>query len=155
MPNTSSSGNQTGIPEGYSAIPIQESELGASVRLCVMVRQTPDPVAGHLVLLRDLPDAMVYLGCLIDAGGRLREWAELWVQNVDGLESSLPERRESFSNHSLDQRWASTAKSFSKLNPAGFIQTGWETKHPLPTFLDLSRQQPVHPGSADPPAPRP
>src|SRR5258707_58797 len=149
MPNTSPSGNQTGIPEGYLAIPMQESELGASIRLCVLARPPPDPVAGHLVLLRDLPDAMVYLGCLLDAGGRLREWTELWVQNVDGLESSLPALRESFSNHSLDQRWATTAKSFAALNPCGFIQTSWETRHHLPTFRDLSRQQPVHPGSGD------
>src|SRR5580765_5073063 len=149
MLNTRLSGNQTGIPEGYSAIPIQESDMGAAVRLCVLARQTPEPAAGHLVLLRDLPDAMVYLGCLTDAGGRLREWAELWVQNVDGLESSLPALRESFSNHSIDQRWANTAKSFAALNPDGFIQTGWETKHPLPTFLDLGRQRPVHPGTPD------
>lgn len=149
MPNTKLPDNQAGIPDGYSAIPIQESDVAASVRLCVLARQTPDPAAGHLVLLRDLPDAMVYLGCLTDAGGRLREWVELWVQNVDGLESSLPALCESFSNHSLDQRWTKTAKSFSLLNPDNFIQTGWETKHALPTFLDLSRQQPVHPGPAD------
>ena len=104
MANTKLSGNPTGIPEGYIAIPIQESEAGATMRLCVLARQTPDPAAGQLVLLRDLPDAMVYLGCLTDAGGRLREWAELWVQNVDGLESSLPALRETFSNHGMDQR---------------------------------------------------
>ena len=149
MPTTKPTGNQTSIPEGYAAIPIQESDLCATVRLCVLVRQTPDPAAGHLVLLRDLSDAMVYLGCLTDAGGRVREWAEIWVQNVDGLESSLPALSESFSNHSLDQRWEKTSKCFSALNPDGFIQTGWETKHPLPTFLDLSRQLPVHPGTAD------
>jgi hypothetical protein len=57
--------------------------------------------------------------------------------------------RESFSNHSIDQRWGNTAKSFAALNPDGFIQTGWETKHALPTFLDLSRQRPVHPGTPD------
>jgi hypothetical protein len=39
----------------------------------VLVRQTADPAADHLVLLRDLPDAMIYLGCVTDAGGRLRE----------------------------------------------------------------------------------
>ena len=149
MPIAKPSANQTGIPEGYSAIPIQESDVAASVRLCVLARQTPDPAAGHLVLLRDLPDAMVYLGCLTDAGGRLREWAELWVQNVDGLESSLPALCESFSNHGLDQRWAKTAKSFCALDPDGSIQTGRETKHALPTFLDLSRQLPVHPGPPD------
>jgi len=149
MPTTKSPGNPTGIPEGYSAIPIQESDTGAAVRLCVLARQTPDPAAGHLVLLRDLPDAMVYLGCLTDAGGRLREWVELWVQNMDGLESSLPALSESFSNHGMDQRWQVTAKSFRALNAGGFIQTGWETQHALPTFLDLSRQLPVHPGAPD------
>jgi hypothetical protein len=149
MANTNLSGNPTGIPEGYLAIPIHETEAGATVRLCVLARQTPDPAAGHLVLLRDLPDAMVYLGCLTDAGGRLREWAELWVQNVDGLESSLPALRETFSNHSMDQRWGAMVKSFSTLNPHGFIQTGWEAKHALPTFLDLNRRQPVHPGAQE------
>jgi hypothetical protein len=115
----------------------------------VLARQTPDPAAGHLVLLRDLPDAMVYLGCVTDAGGRLREWAEIWVQNVDGLDSSLPALRETFSNHSIDQRWKEMAKSLCALNPHGFIQTGGETRHGLPTFLDLSQKQPVHPGDSD------
>ncbi|MEO8427417.1 MAG: hypothetical protein ABI651_09925, partial [Verrucomicrobiota bacterium] len=149
MATTRVSGNQTGIPEGYSAIPIREADVEASVRLCVLAREIPDPAAGHLVLLRDLPDAMVYLGCLTDAGGRLREWAELWVQNVDGLVSSLIALRESLSNHSLDQRWANTATSLRALNPGGFIQTGLETKHSLPTFLDLVRRQPVSPGSPE------
>src|SRR5256884_6803574 len=113
MANTNLSGNPTGIPEGYIAIPIQETEAGATLRLCVLARQTPDPAAGHLVLLRDLPDAMVYLGCLTDAGGRLREWVELWVQNVDGLEGSLPAMREAFANPGIDERWSKTAESFS------------------------------------------
>jgi hypothetical protein len=115
------------------------------VRLCVLTRQEADPAAGHLVLLRDLPDAMVYLGCLTDAGGNLREWVEIWVQNVDGLEASLPALRETFSNKAMDERWASIAKSFSALNARRFIQTGWETKHPPPAFLDLSLKKPFHP----------
>ena len=141
--------NHSGIPEGYSAIPIQEADLGATLRLCVLARQTPDPSAGHLVLLRDLADAMVYLGCVTDSGGRLHHWAEVWVQNVDGLQSSLPALCESFSNRSLDEHWTKMAHTFSALNADGFIQTGWEKKHPLPTFLDLTRQRPVHPGPAD------
>jgi hypothetical protein len=149
MPTTSQAGNQQGIPEGYCAIPIHESELGATIRLCVLAKKAADPAAGHLVLLRDLPDAMVYLGCLMDAGGHLREWIEIWIQNMDGLESSLPALRESFSNQNLDERWAATAKSFTAMNPASFIETGWETKHPLPAFLDLGRQSPLHPGPID------
>ena len=72
MANVKAAGNHTGIPEGYVAIPIQEADTGATLRLCVLARQTPDPATGNLVLLRDLPDAMVYLGCVTDAGGRLR-----------------------------------------------------------------------------------
>ncbi len=146
MAATKTIGDPHGMPEGYSAIPVQEADVAATLRLCVLARQTPDPAAGHLVLLRDLPDAMVYLGCVTDAGGRLREWVEIWVQNLNGLAASLPSLSETFSNHSLDHRWKNTADCFRALNPAGFIQTGWEVKHSPPTFLDLSRRQPVHPG---------
>src|SRR5438552_3361814 len=103
------------LPAGYLAIPIHETGE-APLRLSVLVRQTPDPVAGHFVLLRDLHDALVYLGCIIDARGGIREWVELWVQNVDGLESSLPAYRETFSNHSLDGRWTKTAEAFRALS---------------------------------------
>ena len=81
------------VPEGYLAIPIHAVSSTTPLRVCVLVRRVPDPVAGHFVLLRDLPEAMVYLGCIADAGNRLREWIELWVQNVDGLEASQEIRR--------------------------------------------------------------
>jgi len=149
MPTTSTAGNHGGIPEGYCAIPINESELGAAIRLCVLAKLAPEPGAGQLVLLRDLPDAMVYLGCLTDASGHPREWAEIWVQNVDGLESSLPALRERFSNHNLDERWASVAKTFAALSPTGMIRLAWEKKHPPPAFLDIARRLVLHPATSD------
>jgi len=136
------------LPDGYRAIPVNECDQGAPLRLCVLVKQTPDPVAGHFVLLRDLHDAMVYLGCVTDAGGAVREWIELWVQSVDGLETSLPAQRETFCNHALDARWAGNAGRLRALNAEAFLETGWETKHPLPCFIDLGRAVPVHPGDA-------
>jgi len=148
MPKTSFPGNHNALPEGYCAIPIHEAELGAMVRVCVLAKLAPDPASGHLILLRDLPDAMVYLGCVMDAGGHLREWIEIWVQNMDGLESSLPALREAFSNQNLDDRWTRVAGSFQKLNP-GIIETGWEKSHPLPSFVDIGRRVPVHPGPPD------
>jgi len=138
-----------GIPEGYLAVPISRADETAPLRLCVLVRQTPDAAAGHFVILRDLHDAVVYLGCIVDASGRAREWIELWVQNVEGLESSLPAYRETFSNHSLDARWSGQAEAFRELNGDAFIETGWEAAHPLPSYLDLSSSRPVHPGGAD------
>ena len=136
------------VPEGFLAIPIHALTPAAPLRLCVLVRRTPDPVAGHFVLLRDLPEAMVYLGCIADADNRLREWIELWVQNVDGLDASLPAFREAFSNRTLDQRWAQQVETLTALDPAGALHTGWEEKHPQPCFLDLAQAGAVHPSDA-------
>lgn len=149
MPSSSLPGNHSGVPEGYCAIPIHETELEAMLRVSVLAKSAPEPAIGHLVLLRDLPDAMVYLGCLTDSGGRLLGWLEIWVQNMDGLESSLPALREAFSNKSLDDRWEATSKSLAVVNAHSHLETGWETRHPLPTILDLKARRPVHPGTAD------
>jgi len=138
-----------GIPDGYLAVPISQADAGAPLRLCALVRRTPDPTAGSFVLLRDLHDGRVYLGCVVDAAGRVREWVELWVQNVDGLETGLPAYRETFSNSTLDARWSKHAEAFRDLDPENFIQTGLESTHPLPSYLDISGPQPVHPGSQD------
>jgi len=138
-----------GVPDGYLAVPVSQADASAPLRLCVLVRRTPDPAAGSFVLLRDLHDGRVYLGCVVDAAGRLREWVELWVQNVDGLESGLPAYRETFSNSTLDKRWFEHAKAFRDLDPENFIETGWESTHPLPTYLDISGVQAVHPGTQD------
>jgi hypothetical protein len=136
------------IPDGYLAVPVHRVDE-SPLRLCVLVRQTPDPTAGQFVLLRELHDARVYAGCVTDAGGRLRDWIELWVQNVDGLDASLPAYRETFSNHSLDERWKDCARSLAEIAPDNFIETGWEAKHPRPTLLDLSKIAPVFPGEGD------
>mgnify|MGYP000867237910 CR=1 FL=1 len=58
-----------GIPAEYAAVPVLADQAGRSLSICVLVRKKPDPVAGHLVVLRDLVDGRVLLGCLLDAGG--------------------------------------------------------------------------------------
>jgi hypothetical protein len=136
------------IPDGYVAVPVHRTDE-SPLRLCVLARQTPDPTAGHFVILRDLHDARVFVGCVTDAGGRLREWVELWVQNVDGLDGSLPAYRETFSNDALDQRWKDFSDALAGVAPESFLQTGWETKHPRPTFLDLSKVAPTFPGDGE------
>jgi hypothetical protein len=149
MSKSKTAPKSSGIPEGFTAIPITQADEGAALRICVLARQTPDPATGSFILLRDLHDAMVYLGCVVDASRRPREWIELWVQNVDGLETSLPAYRETFSNASLDARWTGQAKAYREMDPESFIQTGWESSHPLPSYLDLSSGQPVHPGGKE------
>lgn len=138
-----------GLPEGFLAIPIHPILPETFLRVCVLVRATPDPVAGNFVQIRDLPDAMVYLGCVTDAAGRLREWVELWIQNTDGLDASLPALREAFSNPTVDDRWTRQAAAFAALDPAAALLTGWERHHPLPLFVDLAQRATVNPGAGD------
>jgi hypothetical protein len=144
---TKTSTSTTGIPEGFAAKPVARSDEGAALRICVIVREIPDVVLGPFVLLRDVDDAKIYLGCIVDNGGRVQSWLELWVQNVNGLGGALPSHQESFSNRFLDERWQQRAAAFRDLLPRGFIETGWEKTHPLPSFLSGAGPEPVHPGA--------
>ncbi|MBN2271770.1 MAG: hypothetical protein JXN61_14220 [Sedimentisphaerales bacterium] len=110
-----------------------------------MARREADPVGGHLVLLRDRIDTKVYLGCVLDVSGQVHEWIELWVQNNEGLSNSPAAYRQSLSNSILDYRWIQQCRGFLALGADQIVRTGWESKHPLPTFLDLSSLSPVHP----------
>lgn len=127
------------------AIPLAEDQKTALLKIAAVARCEPDPVGGHLVVLRDTIDARVLLGCIVDAGGRVHEWVEIWVQNPDGLAEALPAYREALTNTVLDGRWARHFQAFEELDEAGIVETGWETTHPLPMYLDLSKLEPVHP----------
>src|ERR1700677_4519927 len=145
--------SNTGIPEGFLAMPVTRQDHGSSLRLCVLVRRAADHVIGAFIVLRDMHDAVVYLGCIVDAEGRASRWIEIWVQNVDGLHASLPSYHESFSNHALDQRWHRQAQMLKELAPDCFVGTGWEESHPLPSCLDLALAEPINPGGETPEGP--
>lgn len=140
------------LPDGFAAIPVHPVDAcdGTPLRLCALVARRPDPATGPLLLLRDLPDARVYLGCVTDAAGAVREWVELWVQDIDGLQSSLPALREAISNQVLDERWAARAALAQRLGPTAFLCTGWERKNPPACFLDPAKGVAVQPGAAEP-----
>ncbi|MCD6303484.1 MAG: hypothetical protein J7M21_00805, partial [Planctomycetes bacterium] len=90
-------------------------------------------------------DGRVLLGCLLDAAGRVLDWLEVWIQDVDALASSPAACRESLTNAALDERWASCFDGMMAAEPACVIQTGWEKAHPLPMYIDLSSMEPLHP----------
>ena len=137
------------MPEGYVAIALSADQDAAPVRLCAMVRLDPEPMAGQLVVLREGVDARVLLGCLVDAGGKVHRWVEIWVQNLDAVVGTPPAAREALTNAIIDQRWQDRFDAMNRLDSTAIIRTGWETSLPLPTFLDLSIRQPAHPVHAD------
>jgi len=136
---------QTRVPEGYAGVVISPDQADDPLRICVLVRRSPDPVAGHLVVLRDLIDGRALLGCIVDAGGAVQEWIELWVQDLEGLVNTTVACREALSNHVLDERWKGYFHSLLEADPVSVIQTGWETNHPLPLYVDLTSMEPIHP----------
>jgi hypothetical protein len=129
----------TGVPEGYLAVPASTEQNTALLRLCVLVKQTPDPVAGHFVSLRTMLDAQVLLGCITDAAGRVQSWIELWIQQTGQIASSPLAQREALSNALLDERWRKNAEALDALDRRSVIKTGWEAAHPPPAFLDLKQ----------------
>lgn len=136
------------LPDGYIAVPVSADQEAAPLRLCVVVRPEPDPAAGHLVVLRDMIDSQVLLGCVVDALGTVQDWLELWVQNLDQLVNTVAACREALTNAVLDTRWRNHFRAVQELDPAGLVQTGWEETHPLPTFIDIERRQIVSPVEA-------
>ena len=131
--------------KGYHAVPISEAENNSALRLCAVVRDAPDPVAGVFVLLRDTVEASLYLGCLLDTGGYVHYWIELWVQNINNLQTTLETYRQTLSNHSLDERWKRRAAFFSRLDRFNKIEINSEATHPLPIYFDLAVSGPVSP----------
>ena len=144
MSSPQASGGPAGLPDGYVAIPVSAEQVTALLRICVVVRREPDAVAGHLVVLRDMIDAKVLLSCILDAGGRVQRWTELWIQDVEAIADTVAAYRESLCNRILDERWRRQLEAFEQTDGTPVVKCGWETAHPLPTFLDLAAPKPVH-----------
>jgi hypothetical protein len=131
--------------KGYHAVPISDTDKESALRLCVVVREVPDPVAGMFVLLRDTAEASIFLGCLLDHGGHVHLWLELWIQNINNFETNLHSYRETFSNHTLDERWKRRATFFARQDRSGKIEIRSELVHPLPIYFDLAASELVNP----------
>ncbi len=136
------------LPEGYVVIPISEDQKSNVLKICVLVKNKPDDVVGHLVGIRNTMDAGVFLGCIIDSSGRVQEWLELWIQNSGSLVDTVSAARQVLSNTMLDNRWRRQFQALEELEGAAIVKTGWESEQPPPTFLDLTEKSPVHPVQA-------
>ena len=133
------------LPDGYIAVPIAEDQKLSVLKICVLVRPEPDPVGGHLVVLRNTVDAKIFLGCIVDASAQVFDWLELWMQNNGTLINTPVASRLNLSNATLDDRWNKQFRAFEQLNASEIVKTGMESSNPLPTLIDISAGCPVHP----------
>lgn len=125
-------------PEGYSALPLPLPQLSTgAVRLCVLVKNTPEPVGGPLVVLRELLDARVLLACLCDAAGRVHRWVELWVQSGLGLDEAPAGVREVLTPEVRGVRWEQTAAAYDAIERPILLRTGFESKPADPMSVEM------------------
>lgn len=121
---------------------------GAMVRLCVALKFTG--TEWRLNCVRSFSDGRVYLGALTDHNGRVREWLEIWIQTVSGLGRAVRSSGALLDNTTLDRRWTQMAGSIKAINPEACIDTGFESTHPPPSWIDVAAQRmvtPVSPGA--------
>jgi hypothetical protein len=137
--------NRLAAPEGHVVIPVSEGQKEAPLKICVLVKRPAGSAAGGLATLRSTLDGKVFLGCVTDAAGQIREWLELRVQSAEVLRNTSLAGRVLLSNAMLDERWRLQARAFEQIGTAEAITCGWETSNPLPTFLDVASRCPVHP----------
>jgi hypothetical protein len=138
----SASGVST-LPKGLLAVPISVGQAAAPLRLCVVCRAAG---AGEgLIAIRDTLDARVLLGCITDAGARVHQWVEIWVQSLQNVLAAPGVARESLSNALLDKRWREAFVALESLEPDDLFRSGWETEPARPTWIDPKTGRPIHP----------
>lgn len=133
------------IPDGYVAVAIDPVQHESPLRLCVLFRPEPDEAGGHFVVLRDMLIGQALLGCIVDAGGVIHDWIEVWIQGVEGLAGSPAAVRERRSNAAIDADWSESFEASQQFNTGHVVRTGWEISHPPPTFVHRTRHVPVQP----------
>ena len=125
-------------------VPLSADEAAANLRLCAVLREQPDAATGHLILLRQTPEARVVLGAACDADGGVREWLELWLQDVD---AKPPGETLVLSNTARDAAWQQLVARLRGADPAGAFSSRSEKVPPRPAFVNPAAWAPWHPAT--------
>jgi hypothetical protein len=119
------------LAAGYLLARLSSRDSTGALSLCVLVKTRSSGGESPFVLLSELPSARVYLGAICDAGGRIQDWLEIWLQATEVASA----QREKISNHGLDSRWAAQCDLELKTIPERVILTGLEKDHSSPLLI--------------------
>ncbi|HEX3718453.1 MAG TPA: hypothetical protein VH595_10845 [Verrucomicrobiae bacterium] len=133
--------------DNYSLAPLFAESDGAPVSISLVVRRKHDPASGWFVALYQLVDATVFLGCLCDSRGLVKEWLEIWVQTVLRTEHANGPADAQLNNAYLDQKWRQRAAALEQLAPDSVFAGPWQEEHPLPVYFTSERWKPVAPSN--------
>lgn len=131
-----------GATSSLRFVPLVSGARAGGLAFCVAVKLEPGEGESPLVLLRSGLASRVWLGASVDAGGRVIEWLELWVQTTAGLADSPATWRDYLTNAELDAKWAAEAQRFAQACPDACRHSGWEETHPSPLYINLAEGEP-------------
>lgn len=80
-------------------------------------------------------DAVVYLGALCDREGAPREWVEIRVQEISGIEGKLESSSGEVTGPLLDKRWGKMAEGHAGSDREMLFRGEWERVHGPPVYL--------------------
>lgn len=142
------------LPEGLVGVSLSGEGHAGAVRLALVAHEKPGEGEHPCVILRETLDARIFLGAVLDAASRVIQWAEVWVQDVDGLADAVTDFRDAINNTKLDARFAqraTAATEFDKTHDgnapaqAPAIVCGFEKEHPRPILINRRTLEVVRP----------
>ncbi|MFT3867634.1 MAG: hypothetical protein QM715_03945 [Nibricoccus sp.] len=127
-------------------IPLRNGGAWLEVHLALSRSADEEPWAP--VLLRTCVDVRVLLAALIDRGGAVREWLEIWLQTPPNPAHNQRIGSDCI-NAALDARWDALVKSMLLTDRAKVLVTGCECSATQPLWLDVERSESWPPTSGE------
>lgn len=142
----SESARRGSLPDGVSIVDLSPGGGAAPLRLGLLARKGKAGRDISLLTLEGSFDSRVFLGCEMDAAGRVQRWLEVHVQDLEGVHAAPAAFRDGLSNSVFDDRWRRLAAGAESALPADrVIVTGWERSHLLPLLVDPAMMTSANP----------
>lgn len=113
---------------------------GAWLEVHLALSRSADEEPWTPVLLRTCVDVRVLLAALIDRGGAVREWLEVWLQTPPNPDHNQRIGSDCI-NATLDARWDALVNGMLRTDRAKVLVTGCEHRSPQPLWLDVERSE--------------
>lgn len=127
-------------------IPLRNDGAWLEVHLAISRASEDEPWAP--VLVRTGVDVRVLLAALIDRGGAVREWLEVWLQTLPNP-NQYPRAGYDGGNAALDARWDALANSILRADRTKVLATGLEYQAPSPLWVDAEKGEPWPPAAGE------
>jgi len=107
-------------------------ELPEMPGLCMVTYRQLDGTLKPKVIAQP-KGAIAYSTAWCDKAGEVKEWLDLWVQDVGSWHLEINRQILTIANPALDNHWLAWSQGLATTQPADVFQVGWE-HHPCPVI---------------------